>query len=93
MRARFHHSIAARIKAFFTGTDLCHGPINGKGGNLRGYVSQIAHSPVFGMDVVDGHWWAHTARGWWPLSWYQEEAKRELIPIDPVVLAQLEATE
>ncbi len=90
MTPRFHIPLWLRIYASIKGIDLQHGPINKKGGVLRAYVSRLAHSPVFGMDVVDGTWWAHTARGWWPVTWYQEQAKRELAPMDPAVLRKLE---
>lgn len=84
MTPRFHYSLRDRLTAFFRGIDLHHAPINTKGGCLRAYVSELAHSPVFGMEVISGHWWAHTTRGWWPLSWYQQEALRERIPQEPM---------
>lgn len=77
MKPQFHHGLAARIKAFIGGEHLNQAPINNKGGRLRKIYSRIAHSPVFGMEIVSGEWYAHTAWGWHPVSWYMQQARRK----------------
>lgn len=51
-------------------------PLNTKGGRLRAIVARAAHSPVHGMEVVGGRWWAHTAHGYHPVQFYLEEAHK-----------------
>lgn len=93
MMPRLRHPLRVRLWALLRGIDLAqYAPYNTKGGVLRAAVGRLAHSPVYGMERIQGQWWAHTARGWWPLHWYIEQAQREQIPMDPVVLARLEAT-
>lgn len=50
-------------------------PHNTEGGALRQMVQRLAHSPVYGMEIRDGHWWAHTAWGHHPVQWYLEQAR------------------
>lgn len=77
-RPRFHWPWYMHLLAALHLIELA-APVNSKGGALlRNYVSRLAHSPVYGMEIVDSEWWAHTERGWWPVSWYVTEARREL---------------
>lgn len=55
-------------------TRLVDGPVNDKGGWLRAMVQAITHSPVHGMEIVKGHWWAHTAWGYHSVQFYLEAA-------------------
>lgn len=50
------------------------GPVNHEGGWLRPMVQRITHSPVHGMAIVKGHWWANTAWGFWPVQFYLQQA-------------------
>lgn len=75
MRPVFHHPLLTRLQAAWSGQDLNLGPENNKGGRLRSIVGRVAHSPVFGMDIVEGRWWANTAWGYHPVSWYLQRAK------------------
>lgn len=52
-------------------------PLNGKGGHLRAMVARVAHTPVHGMEIVGGQWWAHTAHGYFPVQHYLERAYKE----------------
>lgn len=76
-RPRFHWPWYMHLLAALHLIELA-APVNRKGGKLlRDHVSRLAHSPVYGMEIVDSEWWAHTELGWWPLSWYAAEAQQE----------------
>lgn len=51
-----------------------HAPHNNAGGQLRAMVQRVAFTPVHGMEIIDGRWWAHTAWGHHPVQWYLERA-------------------
>lgn len=76
MRPHFP-TLRTRLAAFITGRDITHAPINGKGGRLRDLVEKAAHSPVHGMEIIDGKWWAHTAWGFHPVQHYFAKASQE----------------
>ena len=69
MRPHFP-TLRTRLLALITGRDCTQAPVNTKGGRLRVMVEKAAHSPVFGMEIVNGQWWAHTAWGWHPVQTY-----------------------
>lgn len=52
----------------------CQPPHNNEGGRLRHMVQRVAFTPVHGMEIRDGQWWAHTAWGHHPVQWYLRRA-------------------
>lgn len=78
MSPRLRLPLRVRLAAFLQGIDLAtNAPVNGKGGRLRALVQKLARGPVYGMEIIEGNWWAHTERGWHPVSWYCSQAFQE----------------